>query len=113
MKRWTHLIVALIIFGALAVEAKPGKGKHNGTDSNPGQHIGWGDGGNGGGGGGSNGGDGGAGISVIPGESVVITDGEGGGSQGPSGQPLPGALAVLAAGGVAGLAVSKLRKKQG
>lgn len=78
----------------------PGNGKHNGTDDNKGNHIGWGDGGN-------TGGDT-PDISVQPGGDNEIVQGEGD-SDAPAGQPLPGALAVLALGG---LSVTVMRRRR-
>lgn len=78
----------------------PGNGKHNGTDDNKGNHIGWGDGGN-------TGGDT-PDISVQPGGDNEIVQGEGD-SNAPAGQPLPGALAVLALGGLSATVMRRRR----
>lgn len=78
----------------------PGNGKHNGTDDNNGNHIGWGDGGN-------TGGDT-PDISVQPGGDNDIVQGEGD-SDAPAGQPLPGALAVLALGGLSATVMRRRR----
>lgn len=78
----------------------PGNGKHNGTDDNKGNHIGWGDGGN-------TGGDT-PDISVQPGGDNEIVQGEGD-SDAPAGQPLPGALAVLALGGLSATVMRRRR----
>ena len=78
----------------------PGSGKHNGTDDNKGNHIGWGDGGN-------TGGDT-PDISVQPGGDNEIVQGEGD-SDAPAGQPLPGALAVLALGGLSATVMRRRR----
>ena len=78
----------------------PGNGNHYGTDDNKGNHIGWGDGGN-------TGGDT-PDISVQPGGDNDIVQGEGD-SDAPAGQPLPGALAVLALGGLSATVMRRRR----
>lgn len=78
----------------------PGNGNHYGTDDNNGNHIGWGDGGN-------TGGDT-PDISVQPGGDNEIVQGEGD-SNAPAGQPLPGALAVLALGGLSATVMRRRR----
>ncbi|MGN0879630.1 MAG: hypothetical protein ACI4WT_09305 [Oligosphaeraceae bacterium] len=65
----------------------PGNGNHNGTDDNNGNHIGWGDGGNAGGG-----------DEIAQGDDAPDA---------PAGQPVPGAVAVLALGGVAAVAIRR------
>ena len=78
----------------------PGNGNHYGTDDNNGNHIGWGDGGN-------TGGDT-PDISVQPGGDNEIVQSEDV-PDAPAGQPLPGALAVLALGGLSATVMRRRR----
>lgn len=100
MGNWTRMGAALLLAAAVSLHAEPGKGNHYGTDDNNGNHIGWGDGGN-------TGGDT-PDISVQPGGDNEIVQGEGD-SNAPAGQPLPGALAVLALGGLSATVMRRRR----
>lgn len=109
------LTLCVLFLSAMVLSAEPGKGKHHGTDSNPGNHYGWGDGGNSNGNGHGNGHNKDNNNGGNNGGAEEISTWDMGSEEYdlPSGQPLPGILAVaLVGGGVLGGAVY-LRRRRG
>lgn len=69
-------MLLLLLLVCTSLLGAPGKGKHKGTDSNPGKHVGWGEG-----------------------EVVVVEEPDAPENEhGPLGQPLPGGVATICVG---------------
>ena len=91
MGNWSRMSAVLLLTAAVSLYAKPGKGNHYGTDDNSGKHVGWGN-------------------STDSGINVEVSEDYTDNASAPVGQPLPGALAALALGGIT---LTAIRRRQG